>query len=158
MGRLDAKRRTPEAVRPDAGRTGAEDAGRCAIGDLAGRMSLQGRQSLPNRGQHPAAGGRSADRGRRIMVQPHPGSIPAQMSQKSPPEGAVGRCPAALGAFVPGGGSAHAAVGQEHTVFGKTLMARQNGKPEYRPCLAFPENNSGPKTTGAVQSAGVRHG
>ena len=59
---------------------------------------------MPNTGQRPTAGGRSDSHAARFIPPPHPTVVRMTDVAIAPAHGAVGRCPAALRALIPGGG------------------------------------------------------
>jgi hypothetical protein len=67
-------------------------------GESKGRLRKESGQAPTygdDRGQRPTAGWANNGRSRRFMVQPLPPAVLLVTVQKRPPEGAVGRCPAA---------------------------------------------------------------
>ena len=58
---------------------------------------------MPNTGQRPTAGGRSDSHAARFIPPPHPTVVRMTDVAIAPAHGAVGRCPAALRALIPGG-------------------------------------------------------
>ncbi len=68
-------------------------------------------------------GGRNHDCGRRFMVKHRLTPIPAQTSPKRPPEGAVGRCPAALRALFRAGLRHRRSLSDRHRIGRRTERA-----------------------------------